>query len=385
MSGGNLAVGIEHDVTAFIAYGSTFVANDASKAGMVIFWLIFFFHVIEGAAEVVDDPGSCRLFKRKFWLRIILVAALLGGYQSVVVGTVASVEPKYMTAFTDKWAEVWVGEEKAIETIKNAEADNQDLKYNEVAATKTGHQDDSLGAKIARYIVDGLITALGWVLACATGGLITIFMLMEGFYGLGVIMVLIAVGPLCVAFAAHEKTEVIFWSFVRAFLVLGLLYMPMLGVACGFAGIIMAQMTTMVANSGVVYGDGSDIWVHLVLVVLGPICSFAVVRAVPAMMAQLLQSMSGGGGSSFAAGVGMAMMLGRGGGGGGSSREGAGGERQGDSGGLDAAAERGRADAAVAALGRMGGASGAGAQRPAAGSEAAAEADAHADEVRGDT
>ena len=93
----------------------------------------------------------------------------------------------------------------------------------------------------------------------------------------------------------------------------GLLYMPMLGVACGFAGIIMAQMTTMVANSGVVYGDGSDIWVHLVMVILGPICSFAVVRAVPAMMAQLLQSMSGGGGSSFAAGVGVAMMLARGG------------------------------------------------------------------------
>jgi succinate dehydrogenase hydrophobic anchor subunit len=382
VSGGNLAFGIEHVVNAVIDYGSTFVANDASRVGMLIFWLIFFFHVIEGAAEVTDDPGSCRLFKRKFWLRIILVAALLGGYQAVVVGTVATVQPKYMTAFTDKWAEVWVGEEKAIETIKNAEADNQDLKYNEVAATKTGHQDDSLGAKIARYIVDGLITALGWVLACATGGLITIFMLMEGFYGLGVNMVLIAVGPVCIAFAAHEKTEVIFWSYVRAFLVLGLLYMPMLGVACGFAGIIMGQMSTMVANSGVVYGDGSDIWVHLVMVVLGPICSFAVVRAVPAMMAQLLQSMSGGGGSTFAAGAGLAMMLARGGGGG--SRESGGGGRGGP-GGLDAAAERGRADAAIAALGRGGGAGGGGARGTGGGPGGPSEADVHADDVRGDS
>ena len=379
MSGGNLAFGIEHVVTAVIDYGRTFVANDASRVGMVIFWLIFFFHVVEGAAEVTDDPGSCRLFKRKFWLRIILVAALLGGYQSVVVGTVATVQPKYMTAFTDKWAEVWVAEEKAIETIKNAEADNQDLKYSEVAATKTGHQDDSLSAKIARYIVDSLITAVGWVLACATGGLITIFMLMEGFYGLGENMVLIAVGPVCIAFAAHEKTEVIFWSYVRAFLVLGLLYMPMLGVACGFAGIIMAQMTTMVANSGVVYGDGSDIWVHLVMVILGPICSFAVVRAVPAMMAQLLQSMSGGGGSSFAAGVGVAMMLSRGGNGG--ARDPAThAERAGGAGGLDAAAERGRADAALAALGRIGGG---GTHDPGA-DRGGAHAD-RADEVRGDT
>jgi hypothetical protein len=349
---------------------------------MVIFWLIFSFHVIEGAAELADDPASCRLFKRKFWLRILLVTALLGGYQAVVVGTVATVQPKYITAFTDKWAEVWVSEMKAIDTIKNAEADNQDLKYNEVAATKTGHQDDSLGAKIARYIVDGAITAFGWVFACVTGGLITIFMLMEGFYGLGVNMILIAVGPVCVAFAAHEKTEVIFWSYVRAFLVLGLLYMPMLGVACGFAGIIMAQMTTMVANSGVVYGDGSDIWVHLVMVVLGPICSFAVVRAVPAMMAQLLQSMSGGSGSSFGAGVGLAMLM-RGAAGGGGSSAGGGHDPSPSPGGLDAAAERGRADAAVAALSHSDGSSaGSGPGSQAAASSSAT--DAAADDVRGD-
>lgn len=379
MGTGSLAFGIDRVVTAVIDYGRDFVANDASKVGMAIFWLIFSFHVIEGAAEIADDPGSCRLFKRKFWLRIILVTALLGGYQSVVVGTVASVQPKYMTAFTDKWAEVWVGEMKAIETIKSAEADNQDLKYNEVSATKTGHQDDSLGAKIARYIVDGLITAFGWVLACLTGGLITIFMLMEGFYGLGVNMILIAIGPVCIAFAAHEKTEVIFWSYVRAFLVLGLLYMPMLGVACGFAGIIMAQMTTMVANSGVVYGDGSDIWVHLIMVVLGPICSFAVVRAVPAMMAQLLQSMSGGGGSSFGAGIGVAMMASRAGGGGdGGRRDGSPG-----AGGLEGAAERGRADAALAALSRSGGV-GAAQGVGAGGATSAATSDVVADEVRGE-
>lgn len=382
MTGGTLAFGISRVVTAVIDYGRTFVANDAGQVGMVVFWLIFFFHVIEGAAEVTDEPGSCRLFKRKFWLRIILVAALLGGYQSVVVGTVAAVQPKYMTAFTDKWAEVWVAEQKAIETIKEAEADNQDLKYDEVASTKTGHQDDSWGAKIARYVVDGLITAAGWVLACVTGGLITIFMLMEGFYGLGVNMALIAVGPVCIAFAAHEKTEIIFWSYVRAFLVLGLLYMPILGVACGFAGIIMAQMTAMVAGSGVVYGDGSDIWVHLVLVVLGPICSFAVVRAVPAMMAQLLQSMSGGAGSSFAAGAGAAMLLARGGGGA-AARAAGGGASQSGGAALDAAAERGRVEAAIAALGRVAAPiGGVGAATAAPGVVTAA--DAHADDVRGD-
>jgi hypothetical protein len=191
-------------------------------------------------------------------------------------------------------------------------------------------------------------------------------------------MVLIAIGPICVAFAAHEKTEGIFWSFVRAFLVLGLLYMPLLGVACGFAGIIMAHMTRMVTGSGLVYGDGSDIGVHFIMVILGPLCAFAVVRAVPAVLAQLLQSMSGGGGSSFAAGVAVAMMAlrGSGGGSGGGSKGNSGGGGNGDGGGLDAAAERGRADAALAALGQAAG----GAAGPAAG----AGASAAADQVRGD-
>jgi hypothetical protein len=351
-----LAFGIGRVVTAVVDYGRDFVANDALKAGMTIFWVIFFFHIIEGAAEMTADPSSCRLMKGKFWLRMCLVTALLGGYQTVVVGTVASVQPRYMTAFTDKWAEVWAGEWQAIDQIKAAEADNQDLKYNEVAATKTGHGDDSFGAKVARFVVDGLVTALGWVFASIAGAMITVFMLMEGFYGLGIAMVLVAVGPICIAFAAHEKTEAIFWSYFRAFLVLGLLYMPVLGVACAFAGIIMAHMTTMVTASGVVYGDGTDIGVHLAMVVLGPICAFAVVRAVPAILSQLLQSMSGGGGSSFAAGAAAAMVVARGSGGGGAAMATkASAPAEGPSGGLDAAIERGRADAALTAFTRLGG------------------------------
>jgi len=348
-----LAFGIGRVVTAVVDYGRDFVANDALKAGMTIFWVIFFFHIIEGAAEMTADPSSCRLMKGKFWLRMCLVTALLGGYQTVVVGTVASVQPRYMTAFTDKWAEVWAGEWQAIAQIKAAEADNQDLKYNEVAATKTGHGDDSFGAKVARFVVDGLVTALGWVFASIAGAMITVFMLMEGFYGLGIAMVLVAVGPICIAFAAHEKIEAIFWSYFRAFLVLGLLYMPMLGVACAFAGIIMAHMTTMVTASGVVYGDGTDIGVHLVMVVLGPICAFAVVRAVPAILSQLLQAMSGGGGSSFAAGAAAAMVVA--GGGGAAMATKASAPADAASGGLDAAIERGRADAALAAFTRLGG------------------------------
>ena len=75
--------------------------------------------------------------------------------------------------------------------------------------------------------------------------------------------------------------------------------MPLLGLACQFAGVIMAQMTTMVADSGLVYGDGSDINVHFLFVVLGPFCAFAVVRAAPMFLGMVLGT-GGGGGAAFA-------------------------------------------------------------------------------------
>jgi hypothetical protein len=70
------------------------------------------------------------------------------------------------------------------------------------------------------------------------------------------------------------------------------------GLACQFAGVIMAQMTTMVADSGLVYGDGTDISVHFLFVVLGPFCAFAVFRAAPMFLGMVLGTGGGGGGGA---------------------------------------------------------------------------------------
>jgi hypothetical protein len=247
-----------------------------------------------------------------------------------------------MTNFAGKWADVWESEMKAIEGIKKAEAENQDLKYSEVTATKAGKDDDSWYAKLGKYVLDGLLTGLGWVLAVIAGMVITVYILMEGFTGLGMNMLLVAVGPICVAFAAHEKTESYFWGFLKAFLFVGLLYMPLLGLACEFAGVVMAQMTTMVAGSGLVYGDGTDISVHYLFVVLGPFCAFAVVKAAPMFLGMVLGSTGGGGGAAaFAMGGGQLSSVASSGGGGG---QGAGG---GSGGGGEGAGASVAADAAV--------------------------------------
>lgn len=310
MNGNGVALGIESLVKAVITQGEQFIARDTGKIGIGIFGLIFVFHLLEGAAEMVQSPGSSRIVRPTFWLRIFLVLALLGGYRTVVVTTLNAVQPKFMTAFATKWLEVWVAETEAIEAIRKAEAQNQEVKSAEVSATKAGKDDDSWWAKLARYVVDRLLTGVGWAVATITGLFITLLIIMEGFWALGINMLIAAIGPLCVAFLAHEKTEGIFWAWCKAFLVFGLLYLPMLGLGASFAGVVMSRMTTMATNSGLVYGDGSDFGVHIIAVVLGPFCAFAVVRAVPAFVSLLVgaASMGEGAGGSFNAAVGVATM-----------------------------------------------------------------------------
>lgn len=324
MNGDGVALGIESLVRAVIAQGEQFIANDTGKIALALFLLIFVFHLVEGAAELVQSPGSSRVVRPTFWLRIFLVLALLGGYRTAVVSTLNAVQPRFMTAFATKWVEVWVAETDAIEAIRKAEAENQAVKSAEVSATKAGQDDDSWYAKLARYVVDRLLTGVGWAVATITGLFVTLLIIMEGFWALGINMLIAAIGPICVAFAAHEKTEGIFWAWAKAFLVFGLLYLPMLGLGASFAGVVMARMTTMATSSGLVYGDGSDFAVHIIAVVLGPFCAFAVVRAVPAFVSLILtsSSMGEGAGGSFGATVGMAasaVRAGSGGGGGGGS------------------------------------------------------------------
>jgi type IV secretory pathway VirB6-like protein len=299
-----IALGLTSIVDAVVARGAT-AAGQSAKAGLVIVLLLFLFHMMEGAAELVLSPASCRLWHGKFWLRILLVTAGLGGYQAVVVGTVAKLQPQFMTAYAVHWTEVWVNEVQAVTGVEKAESENKDLKYAEASATKAGKDDDSWYAKLANYVVDGLLTGIGTVLATIVGLIITVLILMEGFTGLGMNMLLLAIGPLCIAFAAHEKTESFFWSFLKAFIFVGLLYMPLLGLSCEFAAIVLSKMTAFVGGSSLSYGDGTDIGVHLVFVLLGPLCALAVVKAAPTFLGMVLGGGSGGGAGGMAMAMGV--------------------------------------------------------------------------------
>lgn len=299
-------------VQKVVDVGNAFFEKDVSKLAMSVFFFCFFFHLVEGAAEMVDNPKTCRLTKSKFWMRIFFTLALLMTYRATFVNFARTALPTYMTSFAGAWAEVWSGEVDATQELKEMYQDNQDVKTTELTSTSQGKDDSAWYAKAVKYLLDGLISALGWILASLGGMFITVLILMQGFWVLGINTVLLGLGPLLIACNAHEKTEGLFWNFLKAWLVYGLLYLPVLGLGAKMAGVVFVEMTKMVAGSSAVFGDGSDIAMHFIFVLLGPLCAFAVVQAVPTFLSQMMSSPIAGAGAAAApaAAAGMAASVG---------------------------------------------------------------------------
>ena len=205
-------------------------------------------------------------------------------------------------------------------------------------------------------MLDGLVSVLGLVISVVIGVGLCLLMLVQAFWVLGLLLLLVAIGPLCIAFALHPATSSIFWAFFRQILVYEFLYLPFLGIACSIAGVVMGRVSATFAGSGIAYADGTNVAVHLLMAVLGPLCSFAVVKGAPHALQQVFAGGDGGGaGASLANKVGE-QALGRGQGhrddgpGGGWRRR-----RAAEGAGGDAAAASGGGEANVSAKAARGG------------------------------
>ena len=268
--------------------GALFFEKDIARIALGVFFFCLFFHLVQGAGELAENPGSCRFFKSRWWMRMAFCLALLIGYRSTFEAFARSALPNYMTSFAGAWVEIWNGELDAKDQLQKLHHENQDVKKAEVTATRQGEQDQAWWSKATSWSVDALITGLGMVFSTLAGMFITVLILIQGFWVLGINAVILGVGPLCIAFLAHEATEGIFWVWAKAWLVYGLLYLPMLGLGARMAGVVFKGITEMVAGSDVVFGDGSDIAMHFIYALLGPLCAFAVVQAIPSFVSQLL-------------------------------------------------------------------------------------------------
>jgi len=275
-------------VNDLIDAGALFCARDITKVALMVFFLCLFFHAVQGAGELSEDPPSCRFFKSRWWLRMAFCLALLIGYRPAFEGFARSSLPTFMTSFAGSWVEIWDGQLDAKDNLEKFHHQNQDVKKAEVTATRQGQEDQAWWGKAMAWAVDALVTSLAIMLSTLAGMAITVLILIQGFWVLGINVVLLALGPLCVAFLAHEATEGVFWSWAKTWLVYGVLYLPVLGLGVRMAAVVFKGVTSMVVGSDVVFGDGSDIAMHFVYSLLGPLCSLAVVRAIPSFLAQLI-------------------------------------------------------------------------------------------------
>lgn len=321
-------------VVAALEHASSLASGTVTKAAAVVFTLILGMHLIEGAAELAARK-PCRFFDGRWYLRLVLVLTLLAGYRSIVVGVGMSQVPRQMLAYTTAWQEVWETEWDSIDALRKNEAENKKLRTAEMeqknkASTIPGGDSSWWHPIVAAvlWMLDGLVSAIGWILSVVVGIGLCLLMLVQAFWVLGVLLLLVAIGPLCVAFALHPATSSIFWTFFRQIVVYEFLYLPFLGFACSIAGVIMGRVSATFAGSDIQYTDGTNVAVHLLTAVLGPLCSFAVVKGAPAVLERTFGGGDSGhvgggladrvGGKLMAAGKGVAIgLLGAGGGDGG--------------------------------------------------------------------
>ena len=296
MAGAQQTFFMDQLVQDVLDVGALFFEKDVTRLAIAVFFFCFFFHLVAGAGELAEQPNSCRFFKPRWWLRIVFCLALLIGYRPMFEGFARSALPNYMTSFAGSWLEIWNGELEAKDELLKMHNENQEVKQAEVTTTRQGSEDQAWWSKAMAWSVDAMITALGIILSTLAGMFLTVLILIQGFWVLGVNVVILGLGPLCIAFLAHEATEGIFWTWAKAWLVYGLLYLPMLGLGARIAGVVFKGVTSMVAGSDVVFGDGSDIAMHFIYALLGPLCSLAVVQAIPSLFSHLLASAVGASG-----------------------------------------------------------------------------------------
>jgi len=199
-------------VEAALERASEIATGSVTKAAAVVFAIILGLHIAEGAAELATRR-PCRFFDTRWWLRLVLVITLMAGYKRIVVGVGMSQVPVQMLAYTTSWVEVWDEEWEAIDAVRKSEDENKKLRKTEMEQQgKATGGGAWLGPIVSGFwtVLDALVSVLGLVISVVIGVGLCLLMLVQAFWVLGQLLLLVAIGPLCIAFALHPATSSIF-------------------------------------------------------------------------------------------------------------------------------------------------------------------------------
>ena len=326
-------------INAVLNVGIDFAQNGTTGLAMSIFWICITFHLIQGSIEIVNQEKS-RLFNPHWWMRIFLVLAMFTAYQTFFVSMIQRNTQTYFQSYSTSWVTMWSGQEAVNLQQKTSATDNRNLEEktaNDATPSAPG-QEHGMFVRALFTVASWTIGILAAMLCTIAGEFLLLILLMQGFFCLAMNALVIAFGPLAIAFCTHERTEGIFWAWLKAGVVYGLLYLPRLSMGGAVAGSVFAVVTSSITSAGFSYQDGTDISIHFILSILAPICTIPMVMAVPGFISGVMQLHTGAGPSAMPAalgaiaGAGASEMSAKGGGKppGGGSGSGGGGDGDGD-------------------------------------------------------
>jgi hypothetical protein len=271
------------------------LSDKAMVAAGVIVSLLAVFHWIRGGLQLAEKQRP-DLTKPDFWYRWTFIVLLLVGYKPIFVGQVRGHLTNQMGAALGSWYEGWKAQNRAIDEQRKAESENKMLRD----AALGSHFDNGLGGLSSSWMgllgslmLDAGAAMLGYFVSALIGFGLWFLIGVQVFWVLGVVGCLLAIGPLCIAFGLHERTEVVFYRFLWEVFVYAMLYLPFYTFTCFIAGVMMSHATSA-ALGAVAYGDGTDVAVHMVASVFGPLAAFAVTKGAPATLQRVFGGGDGG-------------------------------------------------------------------------------------------
>lgn len=289
-----------------------FVDGVSSPMALGLWLLLFGINALEGADELTGQGGAnaCRFMQGRWWLRFFLCGGLFYGYDHIVIGTLAKLQPQMLMAFGADWHQAWEEASEMLKRSQDAGAQNAILHLVELLPMSDGSDAVGLPAlsalgKMALVVADKIVAAMGSLFCYFTGGALMLYVLMQGFYLAAVCTLLCALGPIFIVAGLHPKTEGMAFNWLRAIVLYLVFYGLMLVLAVRMGGGAMAAMDRMVINAGIEFGDGADVMVHLLQVVVGPMAVLVTLRAAPEVTKAMLQVSVGGGEGGYGAVVGM--------------------------------------------------------------------------------
>jgi hypothetical protein len=244
-----------------------FIRNDSMIAAEAIFATILTFHVLVGAAELVSGK-DCRLTSGPFWIRILFTALLVASFESIFVEFGRTIVRGCMTGLGDTLRDMW-------ENWYNACLEND--QWSTVSDKITGFM--SLLNFIASWLVEMMTSTIGLGIATILGICLMLYMFVQGFIATGSAVVILALGPIALPFAAHENTQDIAIGYAKTFLIYVVLYMPMLLFAFQIAMTILLQVN-LVTTAATAWGVGG-MTEKIVCTITAPFAAAGFIWAVP--------------------------------------------------------------------------------------------------------